>query len=276
MAQIEGNKGLIKMSELARLSGVPAPTVKHYIREGLLPGPARRTSKNMAYYDAALADRVRVIKELQQAHFLPLKLIGDILEPAPSAAIRRSFDRTTREALGGLTRELLASRAVQAQQTAKAGSAEGLPRSVLLDNLRIDDDDLALMTRLGLLDPTRSADGEEWFSPVDVEVMRVIDETRRRGLGDFFPMEILAHYKDAVYALVCMELEQFQKRVLDREGPSGPPVQEIADQALVLGERLLVALRARLLLNEAKARIAPPPSAPAKPKRRAGGRAHRP
>ena len=30
---------LIKMSELARRSGVPAPTIKHYIREGLLAGP---------------------------------------------------------------------------------------------------------------------------------------------------------------------------------------------------------------------------------------------
>lgn len=268
MAQSEGGKGLIKMSELAKLSGVPAPTVKHYIREGLLPGPARRTSKNMAYYDASLADRVRVIKELQQAHFLPLKLIGDILEPAPSAAIRRTFDRATKEALGGLTRELLAARAVHAQQTAKAGTTKGLPRGAVLESLEISEDDLALMKELGLLDPVRGEDGEEWYEAVDLELMRVIDETRRKGLGDFFPMEILAPYRDAVLGLVRMELELFQRRVLDRDDQSSPPVQEIADQALVLGERLLVSLRARLLLNAARglSTLSPPP-AEKKPKR---------
>ena len=30
---------LVKMAELSRRSSVPAPTIKHYIREGLLPGP---------------------------------------------------------------------------------------------------------------------------------------------------------------------------------------------------------------------------------------------
>ena len=29
----------IKMSELARRSGVPAATIKHYVNEGLLPEP---------------------------------------------------------------------------------------------------------------------------------------------------------------------------------------------------------------------------------------------
>ena len=40
---------LLKMSELAEASGVSAGTIKHYLREGLLPEPVR-TSRNMAYY----------------------------------------------------------------------------------------------------------------------------------------------------------------------------------------------------------------------------------
>jgi DNA-binding transcriptional MerR regulator len=72
---------LVKMAELAELSGVPGPTIKHYLREGLL-STARRTSRNMAYYDARLADRVRVIKELQAERFLPLRVIGELLEPS--------------------------------------------------------------------------------------------------------------------------------------------------------------------------------------------------
>ena len=37
---------LLRMGELAEASGVPAPTIKHYLREGLLPEPVK-TSRNM-------------------------------------------------------------------------------------------------------------------------------------------------------------------------------------------------------------------------------------
>jgi DNA-binding transcriptional MerR regulator len=55
---------LVKMSALARRSGVPAATIKHYLREGLLPAAANRSSKNMALYDVGVVDRIRTIKEL--------------------------------------------------------------------------------------------------------------------------------------------------------------------------------------------------------------------
>ncbi len=38
---------LMRMGELAEASGVPVPTIKHYLREGLLPEPVK-TSRNMA------------------------------------------------------------------------------------------------------------------------------------------------------------------------------------------------------------------------------------
>ena len=90
--------GLVKMAELARLSGVPAPTIKHYLREGLLATTPVRTSPNMAYYDVALVPRIKAIKELQRTRFLPLRVIRDLLDgalPSPderktTAAIRRS------------------------------------------------------------------------------------------------------------------------------------------------------------------------------------------
>ncbi len=69
----------VKMSALARLSGVPAATIKHYLREGLLPQPGVRTGRNMAFYDASLAERIKQIKELQREHFLPLSVIRERL-----------------------------------------------------------------------------------------------------------------------------------------------------------------------------------------------------
>ena len=54
MSRLAGNggapreNGYLKMRELAAASGVSAGTIKHYLREGLLPEPVR-TSRKMAY-----------------------------------------------------------------------------------------------------------------------------------------------------------------------------------------------------------------------------------
>ena len=73
------NDGLLKMSELAEASGVPVPTIKHYLREGLLPEPVK-TSRNMAYYPPEFVDRIKLIKRLQEERYMPLKAIKDVLD----------------------------------------------------------------------------------------------------------------------------------------------------------------------------------------------------
>jgi DNA-binding transcriptional MerR regulator len=73
------NNGLLRMRELAEASGVPAPTIKHYLREGLLPEPVK-TSRNMAYYPPEFVDRIKLIKRLQEERYLPLKAIKEVLD----------------------------------------------------------------------------------------------------------------------------------------------------------------------------------------------------
>ncbi len=77
------------MSELAERSGVSAATIKHYLREGLLPEPVK-TSRNMAYYPPEFVDRLRTIKRLQEERYLPLRVIRELLgegERVPRAAL---------------------------------------------------------------------------------------------------------------------------------------------------------------------------------------------
>ncbi len=45
---------MIRISELADRADVPVATVRHYLREGLLPEPVK-TSRNMAYYPPEFA-----------------------------------------------------------------------------------------------------------------------------------------------------------------------------------------------------------------------------
>ena len=86
----------LKMSELAEASGVSAGTIKHYLREGLLPEPVR-TSRNMAYYPPDFVERIRLIKRLQEERFMPLKLIKGVLADAerpriPRGEVAQRFD----------------------------------------------------------------------------------------------------------------------------------------------------------------------------------------
>jgi DNA-binding transcriptional MerR regulator len=71
--------GLLKMSELAEASGVSAATIKHYLREGLLPEPVK-TSRNMAWYSQEFVERIQLIKDLQERRFMPLKAIKGLLD----------------------------------------------------------------------------------------------------------------------------------------------------------------------------------------------------
>lgn len=51
------------MSELSQRSGVPVPTVKYYLREGLLP-PGVATGATRAAYDDSHVERLRLIRAL--------------------------------------------------------------------------------------------------------------------------------------------------------------------------------------------------------------------
>jgi DNA-binding transcriptional MerR regulator len=94
-----GRDGLLRMRELAAASGVSAGTIKHYLREGLLPEPMR-TSRNMAYYPPDFVDRIKLIKQLQEERFMPLRAIKRVIDRAAegeksrvsAAELRRRYD----------------------------------------------------------------------------------------------------------------------------------------------------------------------------------------
>src|SRR5687768_17733370 len=96
------SNGLLKISELAERSGVPVATVRHYLREGLLPEPVK-TSRNMAYYPPEFIERIRLIKQLQEERFMPLRAIKSVLDDDPdrARALVELEDRILERALAG-------------------------------------------------------------------------------------------------------------------------------------------------------------------------------
>jgi DNA-binding transcriptional MerR regulator len=218
---------LLKMSAFARRSGVPVPTIKHYLREQLLPEPVR-TSRNMAYYDAALVPRVKAIKRLQSTLHLPLHVIRGVLDRLDDEAFESD----------------VAVEATIARVLAELSPPTSVTRTELVAG-GVDPSELALFSSLGIVTPD-PRDGDEVYHGDDVALLRLLAEARRAGLSpSMLPPEILRAYVSVLRELVRVELQIFRTGVVP---VAGADLAKLTEVATTLSERLVVLLRRKLLL----------------------------
>jgi DNA-binding transcriptional MerR regulator len=222
--------GLLRMRELAAASGVPAPTIKHYLREGLLPEPVK-TSRNMAYYPPEFVDRIKLIKRLQEERFLPLKAIKTVLDEDPDRA----------EAMLALGDQIL-DRALAGERS-RTSAAEvrkryGVPKEVL--------DRLA---ELEVLTPNSRG-----YSPSDVTIIEAISNFRAGGYDEQigFTVYDTLRYKAALEELVRQEVDV----VMDRLAGEVPPEQvvEMLEAGAQPLKDLIAALHTKLMVAELERR----------------------
>lgn len=111
------------MAELSRRSGLSVPTIKYYLREGLLQ-PGRRTSVNQARYDDAHLERLRLIRALVKVAGLPLDKVREVVQAV-------SIESSVLDAMG-VTQDALVGDvgAVQARRLRYSYSRSSSPRAV--------------------------------------------------------------------------------------------------------------------------------------------------
>lgn len=68
----------MRVAELGRVTGVSIPTIKYYLREGLLP-PGRRSGPNQADYGESHVRRIRMIRTLVDVGGLSIASTKDVL-----------------------------------------------------------------------------------------------------------------------------------------------------------------------------------------------------
>ena len=223
-----GRDGMLRLRELAEASGVSAGTIKHYLREGLLPEPVR-TSRNMAYYPPEFVDRIRLIKQLQEERFMPLKAIKQVIDedPARTRALVDLEDRILERAAAGEEARVSA---------AELGRRYEVPREVL--------DRLA---ELGVLTPSSRG-----YSPSDVRIVEAISRFRAGGYDEQmgFTVYDTLRYKRALETLVEEEVQVLMER-LAGEMDTDRAVALIDDGKEPLHD-LIAALHQKLLVAELK------------------------
>ncbi|WP_371480804.1 MerR family transcriptional regulator [Kitasatospora sp. NBC_00315] len=206
----------MRVGELSTRTGVPVPTIKYYLREGLLP-PGELTSPNQAQYGDAHVRRLKLVRALLEVGKLSVAAARTVLDSidAPGAALH--------DVLG-------------AAQHAITPIAAG------------DPDSTALLEARGLTDRLIADRG--WLVEADGPARDALTQVvlTYRDLGQDDMLGLIDAYADAVERLAAAEVAAVGRR------PDPDSQVEGLVLGTVLGEALLTALR-RLAHENASARV---------------------
>jgi DNA-binding transcriptional MerR regulator len=224
------NDEMLRMGELARASGVSAATIKHYLREGLLPEPVK-TSRNMAYYPAEFVDRIRMIKQLQEERYMPLRVIKDLLEEDPDRA------------------RALIERGDRLLEHALAGESERVSAAEVGDRYEIPKDVLDRLAELEVLTPDKRG-----YSPSDIRIIEAISRFRAGGYEERigFTVYDTLRYKQSMADLVKQEVDVLMERLAGEMDPDeAMELIEAGNQPL---NDLIAAMHTKALVAELERR----------------------
>ena len=222
------DNGLLRMGQLAEASGVSAGTIKHYLREGLLPEPVK-TSRNMAWYPPEFVERIKLIKQLQEERFMPLRAIKRVLDEGPerARALVELEDRILDRALSGDTARVSAAEVRQRYD---------MPREVL-----------ARLGDIGLVSRDRRG-----YSQLDVQVIEAISRFRAGGYDEQigFTVYDTLRYKRVLERLVEEEVQVVLERLAGELEPDR--VVDLLEAGAEPLRDFIAALHSKLLVEELK------------------------
>ncbi|MEV0170302.1 MerR family transcriptional regulator [Streptomyces sp. NPDC050803] len=205
----------MRVGELSRRTGVPVPTIKYYVREGLLP-PGELSSPNQASYGEAHERRLQLIRALLDVGGMKVVEIAAVL-----AAID-DRDRPLHQVLGAAA-DRLGGMGVE-HDDAESEAAE----TVVAE----------LISRRGW----RTAES----NPAAADLAKALAAMARLGHGTF--AEVLDDYADAAERVAAADLAYVDRRVAVEDMVEGVVV------GTVLGEAVFSALR-RLAHVDASAKL---------------------
>jgi DNA-binding transcriptional MerR regulator len=208
----------MRISELSRRSGVSIPTIKYYLRDGLLP-PGLATAANQADYDDSHVRRLRLIRSLIGVRGLSVSATKDVL-----AAVDDQQDNV-HLLLGIVLGVLPATRPGERDDSADAPATSGGADA---------DADGPGLTEVAALTAEMG-----WKTHPNAPAAQVVAETLQtlRALGVDFDWRSLLPYAELADRTAALDLDQLTD--------AGDPLQQAERAVLltVLLEPALLALR---------------------------------
>ena len=195
----------MRVAELSRRSGVAVPTIKYYLREGLLP-PGELTSPNQASYDEHHLNRLRLIRAMIDLAQVPVARVRAVLEALDSDTL------SLHERIGVVHRAITPSRQLTAGDSARTAAAVQVQELIQRRGWAVEPDSPAIATL--------------------VETISVL-----RSLGQDHLVNLLDSYAEAVERFTELEVAA----VASRTDPD--QVAESVVIGTILGGNLIASLR---------------------------------
>jgi DNA-binding transcriptional MerR regulator len=194
----------MRIGELSKATGIPVPTIKYYLREGLL-APGELTSPNQASYGEAHIRRLRLIRALVDLAQVPVAQVKEIVDSLDAD------DIPLHDQIGRAHRALTPTRKPTASPEARAAAV-----------LEVN----ALLTRRG------------WTVEPEAPALTTLIETvaALRSLGQDNLVSFLDAYAEAVERFTQLEVQAVS-------APTRDQLAESVVIGTILGETLISSLR---------------------------------
>jgi len=225
-------RGLMRISEVSKITGVSLPTIHYYAREGLL-FPSIKTARNMAYYSPDCIDDIRLIKELQSKRFLPLSAIKLIMN-----ARREGQDTDHLIEMQSFLDDIF--------HPIEAEGYNGLTFNELIAASGLSTTDLKSLEALGLLMPAETAQGR-FYDDIDVRIAQIVRELAEFGLE---PAD-LSVYRQYVEA-IRIEAKTIHAKIHATHGTDKVPLTRLGNVLNRLKSYLANKIYRQLFLEEHK------------------------
>jgi DNA-binding transcriptional MerR regulator len=209
-----------RMKDLCEQAGLSRQVVHFYVQQGLLP-EGHKTGHNMAWYGEAHLERLKLIRQLQEERFLPLKAIRAMLEERDDAFTPQQ-------------RDLIAE--VRQRMGPALGAGEEAPETVdaaeLLKRTGVKRAELERMVELGLL-AIRQERGRTVLARDDAYMVELWGQLREAGFTEAlgFKVDDLTMYAEAMAGLLALEARLLTERLAGLPPGRGA---ELVERALPL------------------------------------------
>lgn len=219
---------LLRIDDLAHLSGVPSRTIRFYNTQGLLPAPSMHG--RVAYYNQEHLLVLKLIKEFKEQQNLPLEVIKQLLE------IRAQH--------GDVQMNLALKQRLQRPLTSN-GQEVQLSKEELAQQTGVPAEQIDELAGQGLLFPLK-VQGKAAFTGDDALLLQLYQRLGQLGL----PLALPALIRFQLRQLTRSEMAAFEQHLLPHWRESGLPLEQQSrqfEELLTLTDTLISVLHRKLL-----------------------------
>jgi DNA-binding transcriptional MerR regulator len=219
---------LLRIDDLAHLSGVPSRTIRFYNTEGLLPAPIMQG--RVAYYNQEHLLVLNFIKEFKEQQNLPLEVIKQLLE------IRAQH--------GDIQMNLALKQRLLRPLTSSSQEVK-LTKEELMQQTGVTGEQIEELTTQGLLFPIET-EGKPMFTGDDALLLQLYQRLEQLGL----PIALPALIRFQLRQLARSERAAFEQHLLARWRENAVPLEQQTrqfEEILTLTDTLISVLHTKLL-----------------------------